>query len=43
MIFKKQKIEGVFLIESEPFIDERGAFRRHFCQKEFQAELARLI
>ena len=35
MIFKKQKIEGVFLIESEPFIDERGAFRRHFCQKEF--------
>ena len=23
------------LIESEPFIDERGAFRRHFCKDEF--------
>ncbi len=30
-----QKIEDVYLIESEPFIDERGAFRRHFCAEEF--------
>jgi len=35
MKYIKQKIPGVFIIESEPFIDERGAFRRHFCEKEF--------
>jgi dTDP-4-dehydrorhamnose 3,5-epimerase len=35
MKFFEQKIKGVFLIESEPFVDERGAFRRHFCQEEF--------
>ena len=35
MKFIEQKLKGVFLIESEPFIDDRGAFRRHFCQKEF--------
>ena len=35
MKFNEQSISGVFLIESEPFIDERGAFRRHFCKKEF--------
>ena len=35
MIFKKQGLEGVFLIEAQPNIDDRGAFRRHFCQKEF--------
>ena len=35
MIFNKTKIDGVMLIESEPFIDERGAFRRHFCKDEF--------
>ena len=31
----KQNINDVYLIESEPFIDERGAFRRHFCAEEF--------
>ena len=31
----KQNISDVYLIESEPFIDERGAFRRHFCAEEF--------
>lgn len=36
MKFNEQKIKGVFLIEPEPFIDERGLFRRHFCQKEFK-------
>lgn len=35
MEFYEQKIRGVFLIEPEPFADERGMFRRHFCQKEF--------
>ena len=35
MIFSKTKIDGVMVIEAEPFIDDRGAFRRHFCQEEF--------
>lgn len=36
MIFKEQKIKGVFLIEGEPFEDDRGAFRRNYCQREFE-------
>jgi len=36
MIFKKQKISGVYLIEPSPFIDNRGQFRRHFCKREFK-------
>jgi len=36
MKFHKQQFEGVWLIEAEPIADNRGAFRRHFCQKEFQ-------
>lgn len=36
MKFLEQKIKGVFLIEPEPFIDDRGVFRRHFCKKEFE-------
>jgi dTDP-4-dehydrorhamnose 3,5-epimerase len=35
MIFHKQKINGVFIIEPEPYFDERGLLRRHFCQREF--------
>ncbi|MBF0430813.1 MAG: dTDP-4-dehydrorhamnose 3,5-epimerase family protein [Fibrobacteria bacterium] len=35
MKFIEQQIEGVWLIEPEPFRDDRGALRRHFCQKEF--------
>ena len=35
MKFKELDIAGVYIIEPEPFIDDRGAFRRHFCQKEF--------
>jgi dTDP-4-dehydrorhamnose 3,5-epimerase len=35
MIFNEQRIKGVFIIEAEPFVDERGAFRRHFCRDEF--------
>ncbi len=38
MKFYEQKISGVFLIEPELFLDDRGVFRRHFCQKEFQAQ-----
>ena len=35
MIIKKQKLEGVYLIENEPFVDDRGRFSRHFCKEEF--------
>lgn len=36
MIFHKQKLNGVYLIEPEPFIDERGIYRRHFCLRELK-------
>ena len=35
MIFEELKIKGAFLIHGEPFIDERGYFRRNFCENEF--------
>ena len=35
MRFYEQKLPGVYLIEPEPFSDQRGIFRRHFCVKEF--------
>lgn len=35
MKFIEQKIKGVFVIEAEPYFDDRGAFRRHFCEAEF--------
>jgi len=35
MRFYEQKLPGVYLIEPIPFADERGVFRRHFCDKEF--------
>jgi dTDP-4-dehydrorhamnose 3,5-epimerase len=37
MIFKKTKISGVFEINLERKIDERGFFARTWCQKEFDA------
>lgn len=37
MIFNETKIVGGFLIEMEPYLDERGSFARSFCQKEFEA------
>ena len=40
MKFHKQQFEGVWLIEAEPIADNRGAFRRHFCQKEFHLYIA---
>ncbi len=35
MKFSEQKLEEVYLIEPEPYEDERGMLRRHFCQHEF--------
>jgi dTDP-4-dehydrorhamnose 3,5-epimerase len=34
MIYKKQKIADVMLIDSQCHKDERGLFRRHYCNKE---------
>lgn len=34
MIFNRTKIEGVYIIEPELKIDERGYFARIFCKKE---------
>ena len=36
MQFIETKIEGVFLIKTEPKTDERGFFKRVFCASEFQ-------
>lgn len=35
MKFHEQRLQGVFLIEAEPFVDDRGVFRRQFCDVEF--------
>jgi dTDP-4-dehydrorhamnose 3,5-epimerase len=35
MKFSEKKLKGVYLIEPEPHVDERGMLRRHFCQHEF--------
>lgn len=37
MRFTELKIPGVFLIEIEPRLDERGFFARTFCETEFAA------
>lgn len=37
MKFHNQKITGVYLIEPEPFKDDRGIYRRHFSQEEFKS------
>ena len=34
MKFHLQKLSGVFLIEPIPFKDDRGVFRRHYCDQE---------
>jgi dTDP-4-dehydrorhamnose 3,5-epimerase len=38
MIFKKTKIEGLYLIEPEPKTDERGSFARIFCKDKLAKE-----
>jgi dTDP-4-dehydrorhamnose 3,5-epimerase len=35
MTFVEAPIAGAYVIELEPFVDERGLFARIFCQKEF--------
>ena len=35
MKFHEQKLAGVYIIEPKPFADDRGVFRRHFCDREF--------
>lgn len=37
MKFIEQNIPGVYLIEMEPFKDERGSFARQFCLHELKA------
>src|SRR5436189_1491506 len=37
MKFIHTPLEGVFLIEAEPFQDNRGVFFRSFCEKEFSS------
>jgi dTDP-4-dehydrorhamnose 3,5-epimerase len=37
MTFKETKLEGAFIIEPEMLIDERGAFARTFCRKDFES------
>lgn len=35
MIFTKTKIEGIYIVEPEPRIDDRGYFQRMYCINEF--------
>ncbi len=36
MEIEKTKIEGVFIIKTTPFVDERGSFARLFCDNELK-------
>lgn len=36
MKFNEQDLKGVFVVEPEPFTDDRGMLRRHFCINEFK-------
>ena len=36
MIFIETKLKGAYLIQVEPFEDERGSFARTFCREEFE-------
>ncbi len=38
MLFKETKLRGAFIVELEPFEDERGFFARSFCKKEFEKQ-----
>jgi dTDP-4-dehydrorhamnose 3,5-epimerase len=37
VIFTPTPLEGAYIIELEPFADERGYFARTFCRNEFEA------
>lgn len=36
MIFRETQLNGVYVIELEPFNDDRGLFARTFCKNEFR-------
>jgi dTDP-4-dehydrorhamnose 3,5-epimerase len=36
MIFQETKLRGAYIIDLEPFEDERGYFARTFCRQEFE-------
>jgi dTDP-4-dehydrorhamnose 3,5-epimerase len=38
MKFVEQELPGVFLIGPEPFTDDRGMLRRHFCVREMESQ-----
>lgn len=38
MIFHRLSIDGLYLIELEPHVDDRGFFARTFCEEEFSAQ-----
>jgi len=40
MRFSKAKLEGSYLVDLEPIVDERGFFARAWCQREFAARAA---
>ena len=33
----EQSIEGLYLVECDPYLDDRGRFSRRFCKREFKA------
>ena len=35
MIFTKTKIAGIYIVDPEPKVDERGYFERVYCINEF--------
>ena len=37
MKFTELEIPGVFHLQGQPFVDDRGSFFRHFCAKEFES------
>jgi len=37
MKITRQNIEGVYLVEQEPYRDERGTFARQFCRRELDS------
>lgn len=37
MRFRQTTIAGVWIVDAEPHVDERGLLRRHFCAEEFGA------
>ncbi|MCB0550047.1 MAG: dTDP-4-dehydrorhamnose 3,5-epimerase [Phaeodactylibacter sp.] len=36
MIFRETRLAGAYIIEPEPFSDQRGLFARTFCRREFE-------